>query len=131
MRTPLGCALAITCIVLGTATVVHAGGKRFTTPLLSSATNEIFSCNVVNLDKKPVTVDVRIIGENGAVIALANTSCNVPIPPEAVCRASPPLGAPPAYCDVVSSSGKVRVSLLLIDPLRPGHTAAVVSGTQK
>lgn len=131
MRTPLGSALTITLIVLATATVVHAGGKRFTTPLLSSATNEIFACTVVNLDKKPVTVEVRIIGENGLAIAPSGSTCNVPIPPEAVCRVSPPLGAPPAYCDVVSSSGKVRVSLLLIDPLRPGHTAAVVSGTQK
>ena len=131
MRSPLVNVLAITFIVLGMSTVAYAGGKRFTTPLLSSASNEIFVCAVVNLDKKPVTADVRIIGENGAVIAPSNTSCNVPIPPGAVCRVSPPLGAPPAYCDVVSSSGKVRVDLLLIDPLRPGHTAAVVPGTLK
>ena len=130
MRASLEVILAVAFAIV-TATVAEAGGKRFTTPLLSSATNEIFVCAVVNADKKPVTVTVRMIGENGAEIAPANTNCTVPIAPNAVCRVSPPLGSPPAYCDVVSSSAKVRVDLLLIDPLRPGHTAAVVPGTLK
>jgi hypothetical protein len=122
--------LAATFVIVS-ATAAQAGGKRFTTPLLSSATNEIFACTVVNADKKPVTVTVRIIGENGVEIPPTNTNCTVPIAPNAVCRVSPPVGSPPAYCDVVSSSAKVRVDLLLLDPLRPGHTAAVVPGTLK
>ncbi len=130
MRAPLATILGM-IFMLVSAAAAEAGGKRFTTPLLSSASNEIFVCTIVNADKKPVTATVRMIGENGAEIAPENTNCNAPIAPNAVCRLSPPLGAPPAYCDVVSSSAKVRVALLLIDPLRPGHTAAVVAGTMK
>lgn len=132
MTVTVGRIAAIGLVVLGSVGAAEAGGKRFTTPLLgTAATNEAFVCSVINVDKKPVTADVKLVARNGSLITIGASDCESPIQPGTGCRVAGPTGATTGYCDVVSSSAKVRVDLLVTDLTNPNRITAAVAGTQK
>ena len=121
---------AVTLALLVSVALAHAGGKRFVTPVLGTASNEVPACIVVNVDKKPVTATVKLMNRSGVEVTNAS-DCDQPIAPNAGCRAATAVGFGEGYCDATTSSGKVRVGLVVIDVNNPNHTAASAAGTLK
>jgi hypothetical protein len=122
---------AVVLAVLVSPHHAAAAGKRFVTALLGTGPTEAFVCSVINLDKKPITADVKLVGRDGNPITVNETDCDVPIAPNAGCRAASTPAVRTGYCDATVSSGKVRVNLLVIDTDNGNHTTATVPGTLK
>lgn len=103
------------------ALVLLAGegqGATLTTPFVAASAGQGSSCLVTNIDSsKPITVTVDVVDVAGVTVTPVASSCPVPpatLAPGVTCNTVVPPSTG-VYCQVVSSSRKVRVALSLFD----------------
>ena len=96
--------------VLGLAGIASAATKL--TPALGKSSTDSFICRVLNGGATPITVEVEIIGSNGAVL----TSASLGVPNGWAASASYSGSSTIGYCKVSGafSARKTRVTLCVV-----------------
>jgi len=86
-----------------------------TTPLVVYNNGQISSCWVTNLDTRPATISVKLIGQFGTdYTPPVGSGCPATLPPGESCS-SQPVYPDYCYCSVTSSTSKIRAAMLLFD----------------
>ncbi len=108
-------------VVVGALVLLVAkvqAATTLTTPFVGASTGQGSSCIVTNIDSdKPIAVTVELVDGDGVIVTPLGTGC--PVPPATLApRDTCTVVVPPStgvYCQVVSSSKKVRVALSVFD----------------
>jgi hypothetical protein len=107
----------------------EAQGATLTTPFVGATAGQGSSCLVTNIDSgKPIAVTVELVDVGGLTVTPVASNCPVPpatLAPRVTCNTVVPPSTG-VYCQVVSSSRKVRVALSLFDTTLFQHTLQAV-----
>jgi hypothetical protein len=107
----------------------EAQGVTLTTPFVGAGTGQGSNCLVTNIDgSKPTAVTVELVDINGLTVTPVGSGCPVPpatLAPRDTCTTVVPASTG-VYCQVVSSSRKVRVALSLFDTTAFQHVLQAV-----
>jgi hypothetical protein len=93
------------------------GATTLTTPFVLANVGQRAACIVTNIDSgKPITVTLELVDVQGVTVPPEFNTCPVPpatLAPRVTCAGGPPVNTA-VYCQVVSSSKKVRVAVSVV-----------------